>query len=300
VWQTNLAKEYSIYGFNYYHYWVKGKKLLEKPAENLLRWKDIKHKFMFMWANHDWTRSWVGEKEILIKQKYGEEKDWIEHINYLIPFFKDSRYITIENKPVFEIYIRRNIYCFDEMMEVWNNECIKNGFPGIYIIDHQEYTDYLSNNNSKYCNAITYEQHSCALRHREYSRNIFQKLYFLLKHKYCKDKNSDKLLMYEYSEIIKYAIRFMKNIENFNKVIFQVSTGWDNTPRYGKKGYIIQNATPDLFRLFLSEAKKFSEKLGSEYIFLACWNEWCEGLILEPSNKNGYAYLEAIKDVLAE
>src|ERR1035437_7404382 len=69
IWQTELAKKYSLYGFCYYHYWFKGKKLLEKPAENLLKWNDIDQKFMFMWANHDWTRSWVGGKEILIDRK---------------------------------------------------------------------------------------------------------------------------------------------------------------------------------------------------------------------------------------
>lgn len=39
-WQINLAKEYGIYGFCYYHYWFKGKKLLEKPLEAMLESKD--------------------------------------------------------------------------------------------------------------------------------------------------------------------------------------------------------------------------------------------------------------------
>ena len=46
-WQTKIAEEYGIYGFAYYHYWFNGKLLLEKPAENLLEWKEINQKFFF-------------------------------------------------------------------------------------------------------------------------------------------------------------------------------------------------------------------------------------------------------------
>ena len=171
VWQTELMKEYEVHGLVYYHYWFLGKKILERPAENLLNWKDIDQKFMFMWANHDWTRSWVGGREILMKQEYGIEQDWLNHIQYLIEFFKDERYIKIDNKPVFQIYIGDKIECFDEMIEVWNTECIRNGFDGIYIIENID--NYTKIDNQKYQNkidAINIMEHSAAIN---YWRNNF-------------------------------------------------------------------------------------------------------------------------------
>jgi len=120
VWQTELAKKFSVYGFIYYHYWFGGgRMLLEKPAQNLLRWRDIDQKFMFMWANHNWTRSWVGGYDTLMEIDYGGPEDWLLHINYLMEFFLDSRYIKIDNRPAFQIYVRKSVPRFEEMIELW-------------------------------------------------------------------------------------------------------------------------------------------------------------------------------------
>ncbi|NMB10280.1 MAG: glycosyl transferase, partial [Tissierellia bacterium] len=78
-WQSNLTKKYGIYGFCYYHYWFSGKKLLEKPLEDLLKLKDITTPFCISWANHTWNRSWTHEeKEVLQLQTYGDETEWME------------------------------------------------------------------------------------------------------------------------------------------------------------------------------------------------------------------------------
>ena len=112
LWQEKLMKQYHVYGLCFYHYWFKnGRKVLEKPAENLLKWKDIEIPFCFSWANESWGRSWSNlantniwasnfetHKEhigngILLEQDYGEKEEWIEHFNYLLPFFEDERWV---------------------------------------------------------------------------------------------------------------------------------------------------------------------------------------------------------------
>ena len=102
LWQTELAKKYNVDGFCFYHYWFDGKLLLEKPLEMWLKHPEFDRAFCFSWANEPWTRSWDGlNKNILMPQNYNGEKDIIAHFNYMLPFFNDSRYIKIDNKPVF-------------------------------------------------------------------------------------------------------------------------------------------------------------------------------------------------------
>ncbi len=67
-------------------------------------------------------------------QKYGNEKEWREHIEYLMPFFKDERYIKIDGCPVFVIYRTESIPRIDSMIEFWNKICKEEGFNGIHIV----------------------------------------------------------------------------------------------------------------------------------------------------------------------
>lgn len=58
--QAELAQAYGLSGFCFYHYWFdQGRRLLEKPAENLLKWQDIPMNYCFCWANESWARSWT-------------------------------------------------------------------------------------------------------------------------------------------------------------------------------------------------------------------------------------------------
>jgi hypothetical protein len=294
IWQSQLLNDYNVHGLCYYHYWFKGKKLLEKPAENLLKWSDIDQKFMFMWANHDWTKSWIGQKELLIKQEYGVESDWLEHVDYLMSFFKDDRYIKINNKPVFQIYISNDISDFDKMIELWNQVCLDNGFDGIYIIENVD--------NVNFPQDLIYHRTSSAINIMEHSAaiNYWRKFYF---HEVIFGKirkmfaGTDTIRNTSYDIVVENSVRIMKNLNLQIKVFFGVSTGWDNTPRYGSRGYIISNSTPNKFKEYLKMAKEISELRNQEIIFISCWNEWCEGMCLEPSDINGFGYLEAVKEV---
>lgn len=294
-WQTNLANENGIYGFSYYHYWFCGKKILEKPAENLLRWKDINQKFMFLWANHDWSKSWIGkDSELLIKQEYGNINHWEQHFNYLLQFFLDDRYIKIDNKPVFQVYIVDDIPCFEEMVNFWNKKCIENGFDGIYIIEVvRDHLKLFQNSYSKISNAISIQEHTTTSK---YWRSKYK--FSVILQKFKKFIFGNKIDALEtYDIIVEKSIEMIKNANPNIKTFFGVTTGWDNTPRYGERGYRIQGSNPTIFKKYLQDVKQISDNKQQEFIFISCWNEWCEGMCLEPSVQNNHDYLKSVKEV---
>ena len=132
--QSEMALQYGVDAFCYYHYWFEGKLLLEKPMENMLKNPDIKIPFCICWANESWARTWDGkDKNILIKQNYNEDKEALcKHYKYLSQFFKDKRYLLNNNKPIFIIYKPQLINNFCDLRDCWENLAKLDGFDGIY------------------------------------------------------------------------------------------------------------------------------------------------------------------------
>jgi lipopolysaccharide biosynthesis protein len=71
--QVDLAKQYGIYGFCYYHYWFNGRRVLERPFQEVFESGKPDFPFMLCWANENWTRRWDRkDHQVLLKQDYSE------------------------------------------------------------------------------------------------------------------------------------------------------------------------------------------------------------------------------------
>lgn len=286
-YQSELAMAYGIYGFCYYHYWFSGKLLLEKPMENMLKNKKIKIPFCISWANHTWRKSQsTDSKYILIEQKYGDSKEWIDHFNYLLPFFKDERYILKSNKPIFIIHDSSRFENLNEFMQCWNELAKANGFDGVFFINT------LKNRRDI---KLTKEYNFDAQFEFEPSFSIYNKSYLFeiiskIKRNFYRDF-LHQVMVFDYNKIWNKIIKF-----NFNDYITYNGcyVDWDNTPRWKNSGNYHKNACPERFKYYF---KKLYMK-SNEFIFINAWNEWGEGAYLEPDEKNKYGYLQAIKDVV--
>ena len=135
--QARMAKEHGIEGFCYWHYWFMGKKLLERPLEEVLKSKKPKFPFCIGWANENWTGVWHGApNNVLQKQEYSEE-DHINHFNYLLPFFLDDRYLKIDGKPIFLVYRPNQISHPKKFTSLFKKLAKENGLRGIHIIANE-------------------------------------------------------------------------------------------------------------------------------------------------------------------
>lgn len=318
VWQARIAKEHGIYGFCYYHYWFGGKKLLEKPMEQMLENPAIDIPFCISWANEPWTKAWVNESKVLIPQFYGKKNEWKEHFDYLLPFFKDDRYIKMDGKPFFVIYRAEVIDCLNEMLDYWNELAIENGFPGIsfayqnltfdlvpnkddsrfeYNIEFQpSYAWNDLNNQTKLQTSMTWNLMRDV---RRWSYIQIEKIFgFDIPRYLAGKKKQNEVLKTDYDRVWQMILA-RKCPESKN--IPGAFVGWDNTPRKETRGQVYTGDTPEKFKKYLSEQIRHArDDYQKDMIFMYAWNEWAEGGYLEPDVRTGYKNLEAIREALIE
>lgn len=283
--QAKLAAEYGISGFCYYHYWFIGKRILDRPAEDMLESGKPDFPFCFCWANENWTRRWDGRgEEVLLKQEYSEEDD-LNHISHLKKFFNDARYIKVDGKPLFVVYRPSLFPDIKKTTECWRAECRKNGVGEIYLAYMQSFKNNaepetigfdaaieFQPNFSFFPPAIKSEQDECFSSHDH---------------------------VFTYDEVV---ANMLKRPQVSYKLFPGVFPMWDNTSRRDAGATIIHNSTSKKYGAWLSEVVKSFKPYSKDenFVFLNAWNEWAEGNHLEPCRKWGRAYLEETKSVLNE
>lgn len=131
--QAALAKQHGIFGFCMYYYWFSGKRLLQKPLDNLMAHPEIDFPFCLCWANESWARTWDNaSREVLIEQSYRPE-DPLLFIRDLAPYLKDKRYIRRNGKPIVLVYNIPNLPDPARLFSVWRQYCRQHGIGEIEI-----------------------------------------------------------------------------------------------------------------------------------------------------------------------
>ena len=291
--QAELAKNYGIDGFCYYHYWFNGKLLLEQPTEEILTSKEPDFPFCFCWANESWSKRWLGEdKDVFVKQNY-TEADHIKHAQYLSKFFADPRYIKNNGRPIFAIYRPSDIPEIEKTIEIFKKTCLKETGMELFIVgsnSHEWSTEVLLSYG--FDAVLSFRPQLGVL---PYSFTEDFNLKRLVRNITKFGVINSKLRLYDYEE----AIEIMRIVEpkTFDKILPTVFLGWDNTARKGSSAIVMKGNTPDLF---LEEIKRVYTKLNNSaennnLIFINAWNEWAEGCHLEPDFRNNHSYLQVIK-----
>ena len=134
--QIELARHYGIYGFSFYYYWFSGKKIMEKPLQQFLSHPELNMNFCLTWADENWTTLWDGgQKEVIYQQKIAQG-DAEKLADDLLPVISDSRYITINGKPLLVIY-RGNLFDKNIMvafLSAMRQRVRYHGFKDLYIM----------------------------------------------------------------------------------------------------------------------------------------------------------------------
>lgn len=262
-----------IDGFAYWHYWFDtGHKTLEKVQEMHLAKKEIKQKFFFAWANTDWTKSWVGDNSTTIfKQKY-TIKSAENHFKYLKQFIEDERYILIENLPVLQVLNPDANGVVPYILELEKLAKKRYG-KGFYWL-------FPSDKSILGLQSLNYSQVGFPPGDATAHSLSFKTKRFLQK----KGIIHRPVIMNEKKYLSLFKQNLNQSYKTKKKYIPCVLSGWDNTPRYNNKGFVIQG---DITTLLTSQLKvirgnKSFKNSDNQIVLVKAWNEWAEGNVLEP------------------
>lgn len=284
--QADMARDYGIEGFCYWHYWFgNGKRLLETPFNEVLKSGEPDFPFCLGWANETWSGIWYGNSgKILIEQTYPGKNDFINHFNIILEALLDPRYIRVDEKPLFVVFRPFLLPNPKEFIELWQNLAIKNGLEGIFFVG-------ISDNVTEEKDLLKQYGFDAIIPHRLAS--AFPKLNKLYLRIFRKILNKQAVFSY------KSLIPFLTGEEDKNDDVFpMILPNWDNSPRSGRNALIIDKSRPEYFEKHLCQIlEKIEQKsINKKLIFLKSWNEWAEGNYVEPDIVFGRKYLEIIRD----
>lgn len=302
-WQSKIAHEYGIYAFGVYHYWFNNEKnLLTKPAEYMRDSDSMETKYFFTWDNCNWKRSWSNVSgndwsltadqdvdkagpSILVSYILGGEGDWHNHYNYVKTHFASKNYMKKDNKPIFAI-INYDPE-IEKMSQCWNRWAIEDGFDGVFFI----YKYQLFRSFPESIHLYNYEPHFSAWG----NINTWTRIKNIVIRKLKLEKS---IYLYDYDHVWKSLLKNARTCDNPN-LYHGAFVSYDDSPRRGmNRSRILTGGTPEKFGNYLKELLTISETQRKEYVFLTAWNEWSEGAYLEPDERDGYKYLESVKEAV--
>ena len=285
--QAAMLKAGGLSGLVFYHYWFTGRLILEKPAQMLLEHPNVDLPFCFCWANENWTRRWDGEdQDVLLAQNYSND-DALAFIKYLIPFFKDSRYIKVNDRPVLMVYRPSSITIPETYIQIWKDHCQECGIPAPYVVA------------TLTRGATSPEPFGMDAALERPLNDWTDGAVPDIRSKLSAYKKMTGSAL-DYSAVAKYYAG-KKGGESFT-YIRSVVPVWDNTPRYKDAAYLLHNFSSFEFQSWVTAALEDTEHRlhGDEKILVVnAWNEWGEGAHLEPDEWAGYAYLNCIGRAIA-
>jgi lipopolysaccharide biosynthesis protein len=297
--QARLAQEHGIEGFCYWHYWFAGRRIIERPFNEVLESRQPNFPFCLAWANETWSGIWHGRpKQILIEQTYPGESDYAAHFKAVLPALLDDRYIRVNGKPLFIVLRPDKLPDARLFTGVWRRLAEQAGLPGLHLLgcargaektEEYGFDGQMSRGFPSATPTSALEQ--IILRK---TGRTFQQLRTAAAFKLRLGNPGPRVVSYE--KVFRDAYTGELNGDTY-PVVYSC---WDNTPRSARRGYVLRGSTPEHFANFLTQAIGQVESRPSEdrIVFIKSWNEWAEGNYLEPDVKWGRGYLNAVRQVV--
>ena len=313
--QADMARENGVEGFMYWNYWFgNGKKILEMPIEELMRTAKPDFPFCVGWANHDWSnKTWQKTKRftkdtVFLKQEYLGKQDYTDYFYYLLPMFRDHRYIKVDEKPLFYVFDPDSGPDMKEFIQLWQHLAEKNGIPGIHFVaraDSIGKADEIYKKNFMNEVKARYDRY-IDMGFDAVSSMNFRRAEILATGFFKKIIRNIRRKIFGYAlnshDYMKLTEHYYTDEDKLDYVYPQITPRKDKTPRAGKNALVYTGSTPEKFRIAIKMALEKIKDKDDEHkiLFLNSWNEWGEGSYMEPDIVWGHQYLDVLREEIVE
>jgi Lipopolysaccharide biosynthesis protein len=304
--QAELAREAGVASFCYWHYWFgNGRRILERPFEEVLASRKPDFPFCLAWANQSWTGIWHGSaNQTLIEQTYPGKADEAAHFLWARKAFDDPRYSRVDGRPVFVVFAPSDLPSTSGFIEHWRELAHAAGYPGMYFVGVWDGYEgpgerYRASNLAPFDAITLLGPHDYLVRKRRISDSgvgqlLKRRIPAPLRALRPKPKGPTRI---QFRDVLAQAFHDMPPGERF---LPSVLAGWDNTPRSSRRGVVYEGLTAELFKEHLQKAVGVVQDHPREQriVFLKAWNEWAEGNLVEPDAIYGHALLNSIREAV--
>jgi hypothetical protein len=293
--QAELARAHGVEAFCYYHYWFGGgARILERPFSEVLDSGEPDFPFCLAWANQTWSGIAHGAPDkVLVKQEYPGDNDHRHHFDSVVAAFHDERYVRVDDKPLFMVYLPSELPDTERTCDLWRQMAVDSGLPGLFLVGRST-GEWLPTKHG--FDATVASQVIPPFRNRElHDPRARRRPDWVLS---ALTRRSRWLpAIYSYASWSPYIPRLV-NAPGYSYPT--VIPSWDNTPRAGRRGALYHGSTPALFAEQLALATTLVADHPREHriVFVQAWNEWAEGNCLEPDRRFGRGYLDALSETL--
>ena len=310
--KIDAAVDHGVDAFIFDWYWYEGPYLERCLMEGFLGAPNHdKLKFALMWANHDWKNFHPGNRDTKhypIDFPWSTRRGTVGFVwDYIIEnFLTQPNYWRVDGLPYFSIYaVNRfigqmgGVEATADVLAELREKAVKAGLPGVHV--NGIWFDVLDTHPAcSECPQTDWAKKLGISSYTSYNNCCISKEWFHTFPRVDYDLAAD-----DYIEIARKAMATLP--ASYFPV---VTVGWDSSPRCvqsevydPKPGYPwmpVMEPTPERFaRSVAGTVKLLKEHPDTEPVFfINAWNEWTEGSYLEPDQKNGMAFLEALKKEL--
>lgn len=277
--QHLIAWDNNVTAFCYYYYNMAGRTLLDAPLHIINNSRLIRNEFCLCWAHESWyDNTRPTRQEPFIAQQYSRENAQ-KLIKDLAQYFDNPRYVRIDGKPLLLVFAPERNPMMQLYSEVWREKAWAMGRTELCLAGVECYVG----------------QHPANLGFDimvEFAPNLYEKNMI--------SPAGEDPRRFDYGGTVRDML--LKQTPDYTRLRCAFP-GWDNTPRRGRHGLSFVGGSVEIFTSMLRAMAEYTQgqlQDSMQYMFINAWNEWGEGCHLEPDQRHGFTYLQAVRSVMEE